>query len=176
MNGNGRDQVRPGEAGRGGPVNAAGHALENDLDRRLARARVVLSAYGADPSRWPAAERDALRALLDATPGLAEDRHEEAALDRLISTLPAPAASPALAARILAAAENHPRLRGWATSARDAANWLAALWPFGPPWQPASAMAAAALLGLVVGATLGNGYDDSAFSAIDLIVDSDLMP
>ncbi|MFS2318171.1 hypothetical protein RMQ97_09555 [Maricaulis sp. D1M11] len=46
------------------------------------RAREILTAYGAEPARWPEAECEALQAWLDANPGEAEQaRTDEADLD-----------------------------------------------------------------------------------------------
>jgi len=139
------------------------------------RALAILEAYGAEPARWPEADRDGMRARLALSPGLAARRAEEAALDRLLAMAPMPAPAPALKARILAAAGEGEVRRGEA--GRPFA-WLAALWPFGPPWQPASALVAAAVLGLIVGATLDDGFteDDYAVVSFGLIADSDPLP
>ena len=143
---------------------------EQQASATLARAMAVLEAFGADPARWPAAERDAVLGALGARPELARQQADDATLDRLMDAAPVHAAAPALKSRILAAAnaEQGGRVQGW----------LAALWPFGPPWQPASALAAAALLGLIAGATLPGGYgdDDYGLAAFDLIADADLLP
>ena len=106
--------------------------------RRLAG---ILDAYGADPSRWPDAERDAARALLaDSTEAMAL-RDSAAALDTALSAAVAPAPSQELMAAILTAAEPS----GWR-------RWAAEFWPFGPVWQPVSALTTAALLGIAIGA------------------------
>lgn len=106
----------------------------------LARFAEILDAYGADPRRWPEAERDAATALLTRSAEARALRDDAAALDMLLELSAAPAPSPELMADILAGAE--PRgLRAW----------LADFWPFGPVWQPASAFAAAAILGIVIG-------------------------
>jgi hypothetical protein len=47
------------------------------------RLQEILDAYGADPHRWPADERDAAAALLVATPALREAAGEAQRLDRL---------------------------------------------------------------------------------------------
>jgi len=104
----------------------------------LARLREIFDAYGADPRRWPGAERAAAEALIANSPEAASLREDAAALDTLMDLSVAPAPSPELMARILA---NH-----------EPAGWFAALWPFGPVWQPVSAMAFAAVLGVVIGA------------------------
>jgi len=67
------------------------------------RLQQLVAAYGADPRRWPEAERDAGRALLAAGPG---DATVEAArdLDYLLWASPQPAVSMALRDRVLASA------------------------------------------------------------------------
>lgn len=106
----------------------------------LARFAEILDAYGADPRRWPDAERDAAAALLAASQDARSLRDDAAALDMLLDLSAAPAPSPELMADILAGA-----------APRGLRAWLADFWPFGPAWQPASAFAAAAILGIAVG-------------------------
>lgn len=106
--------------------------------RRLAE---ILDAYGADPSRWPDAERDAAGALLADPAGATAPRDAAAALDTVLNAVVAPAPSPELMADILASAAPS----GWR-------RWAAEFWPFGPVWQPVSALATAAVLGIVIGA------------------------
>ena len=48
------------------------------------RAMEILSAYGAQPSRWPEQQRDALIALVAASPELAAVARQEQALDSLL--------------------------------------------------------------------------------------------
>jgi hypothetical protein len=68
---------------------------------RLAR---ILEAYGADPARWPHAERDAARSLLDRSADARALRDAAAALDGLLDRAATAEPSPALAGRILARA------------------------------------------------------------------------
>ncbi len=110
----------------------------NMESRRLAG---ILDAYGADPGRWPDAERDAARALLADSAEATAHRDAAAALDTVLNAAAAPAPSPELMAAILTAAEPS----GWR-------GWVAGFWPFGPVWQPVSALATAAVLGMVIGA------------------------
>lgn len=106
--------------------------------RRLAG---ILDAYGADPGRWPEAERDAAGALLADSAEAMALRDAAAALDTVLNAVAAPAPSPELMADILTAAEPS----GWR-------GWVAGFWPFGPVWQPVSALATAAVLGIAIGA------------------------
>ena len=111
-------------------------------DRKMNEARLaaILEAYGADPRRWPEAEQAAALALLSRSAEARALKDEAAALDTLLDVPQAPIPSPELKAAILAAAER-PSWR----------QWLADLWPIGPVWQPASAFAAAIVLGIAIG-------------------------
>jgi hypothetical protein len=101
----------------------------------------LIDAYGADPRRWPQSERDAAETLLAASQEAQALRAEAAALDALLDLSAAPDPSPELQAAILAGAQPPS---GWR-------RWLADFWPVGPAWQPASAFAAAIVLGVAVG-------------------------
>ena len=73
--------------------------VERDAERmNLTRLRDILDAYGADPRRWPAAERDAALALLSGSEEARALRDEAAALDTLLDTAQVPAPSPELMA------------------------------------------------------------------------------
>ncbi len=79
-----------------------------------------------------------------------------ARLDHLIGGLQPRKASPQLKARILAAAG----------VVRGPGALLAALWPFGPLWRPATVLASAAVLGLALGlAVPGRVFPPSAAEA-----------
>lgn len=73
-------------------------------DGGLERLRDVLDAYGAELERWPAAERDALSAVLARSAAARRLREDAARLDAALDALPAVLPSPDLEARILAAA------------------------------------------------------------------------
>jgi hypothetical protein len=105
------------------------------------RLQAILDAYGANPDHWPAAERNAARRLADTSPTAQAMMADAAALDQLLDAAPLAEPSPELLADILAAATPATRHR-----------WAALLWPFGPVWKPASALAMAGLLGLFLGA------------------------
>lgn len=105
----------------------------------LDRFRSIVAAYGADPERWPDAERDAAQALagrsLDARRALDEARRLDRTLDRLVP----PALSSDFAARLavrLAAPVERPPLLLWVI--------------LGPAWRVA-ATALVAVLGVYVG-------------------------
>lgn len=68
------------------------------------RARAILEAYGAEPARWPADERRAMRRALKGDADLQAAAREMAALDAVLATDRPGRDVPALEARILAAA------------------------------------------------------------------------
>lgn len=125
--------------------------------QRLAR---LLDAYGADCRLWPEQERDAALTLLAESPAARSLQADASRLDALLALAPRAAASPHLAADIIAQAapSRWRRLAG-------------ALWPFGPAWQPAAALAMALMLGIAIGPLLpepGTGaVDDSVLAQED---------
>ena len=62
-----------------------------------------LEAYGADPDRWPAAERAAALALLQSSPAAAQSQRDAAALDQLLDLDLARGPNAQLHSRILVA-------------------------------------------------------------------------
>jgi hypothetical protein len=70
----------------------------------LDRLAAILDAYGADPARWPDAEREGARALLERSVEARARCDAAAALDALLDRAPSSQPSPALAGRILAQA------------------------------------------------------------------------
>jgi hypothetical protein len=108
------------------------------------RLSTLLDAYGADRTRWPEAERASAWALIEAD-GKARALFEEArSLDHLLNRASTIEPSPELKATVLADAS------------RPRESWIEALWPFGAAWKPASALAAAVLLGIIAGVVLPN--------------------
>lgn len=126
----------------------------------LSRLAAILDAYGADPRRWPETEADAALALLAASAEARRLRDAAASLDMLLDRSVQPLASPSLMAAVLADARPGSRAR-----------WLADFWPFGPLWQPASALATAIVLGIAVGAGAPDvvlpDYGDAAISEVE---------
>ncbi len=109
----------------------------------LERLGHLLEAYGADCRLWPEQEQQAGRALLAASASARALHTEALRLDSLLAQAPRVQPSPELAADIVAAAAP----AGWRRLA-------AALWPFGPAWQPAAALAMALMLGVAIGPLL----------------------
>lgn len=116
-----------------------------DLDRLS----VLLDAYGADRGRWPEGERAGAWALIEANTAARRLYDEARALDGLLTRASTIEPSPELKAEILAAA-GQPR-----------ESWIQALWPFGPAWKPASALAAAIVLGIMAGVVLPTPFGGS---------------
>lgn len=138
------------------------------------RLRDLLAAYGADPSRWPEAERAEGLRLLAADPGLAAEQAAagrlDAALDRF-ALAPLPGGAAALSARVLPDFSPRP---GWVARTRAALRALFdEVWPEAPLWKPAGAFAASLALGLVIAfaspvgdlAALGAGPDAEVVSS-----------
>jgi hypothetical protein len=116
-----------------------------DLDRLS----ILLDAYGADRTRWPEAERASAWALIEADDKARALYEDARALDGLLSQASTIEPSPELKAEVLAAA------------GRPRESWIEALWPFGAAWKPASALAAAVLLGIIAGVVLPNPLGSS---------------
>ena len=91
------------------------------------RFEAIVSAYGADPKKWPADERAAAEAFAAAHPELLREARGIDALLNIDARALAP--SDLLQARILRARRMHAPVT----------------------WRPAAALAACALLGLAVG-------------------------
>jgi len=87
----------------------------------LERLRALIAAYGANPARWPLAERPAAEAFLARSPEARAALADVEPLDTLLDTVPALSPSPALRAAVLA---DMPRLArsgriGWWDSLRS---------------------------------------------------------
>lgn len=73
-----------------------------DRTMEMSRFKRILDAYGADPRRWPAAEREAALAFLAASPEAAGLQRQAETLDLLLDAAPALEPSPALRRAVLA--------------------------------------------------------------------------
>lgn len=151
---------------------------------QLERLFAVIDAHGADPARWPEAERNGLE-LLARSPQAAGALAEARALDAALAKAPMPAAAELdhLKARILASADGRnklvqrPIMPGSVTSLSDrrkpmATPHLRAAWP------AAAALAASLLVGAFFGASemgqpavesliASSGYDTSDALTLD---------
>ncbi len=106
----------------------------------IERLTEIVDAYGADPLRWPAAERIAAQAFAARDARAAAVVAQAQLLDGLLDAVPAQAPSAALTARVLASRPKVSRLR---------ALWND-LFPGTPLWRPAAGLAAALVLGVGV--------------------------
>ncbi len=115
----------------------------------LERLRAVIEAYGTNPPRWPAAEREAAAALLAESAAARALVTEAAPLDELLDAAPAIAPTPAMRAAILAMAPRAtPRLGdGWRTLVGGLGGWRLA----------GAVLAASLVLGIVSGGWLSTG-------------------
>jgi hypothetical protein len=112
----------------------------------LERFAVLVESYGASPESWPEDEREGALRLLDQSTEAVRMHQEAQALDLWLDAAPDVEPSAALQARVLDAAPKPE-----ATWSERWSRVIATVWPFGPTWQPATALAAAAVLGLTFG-------------------------
>ena len=147
----------------GGPAGGPGK-----VPWTLDRLEDLLDRCGADPAHWPVADRPHAQGLIEADPAARALVDQAARLDRMLAEDVEPVTVPGgLRSRILAAAPGPvPARQGrWRRVLGD-------LWPFEAGWQPASAMVAAAVLGLVLGLSgISTGVSPVDFdSAVDSLV------
>ncbi len=118
----------------------------------------IVDAYGAAPEAWPDQERAGAIALLETSDEAVRLCDEAADLDRMLDEAPSVEPSAELRQRVL---EGVPQPAvPWT---RRLADVVDALWPFGPVWQPATALAVAAILGVSVGLVApGSGSETEA--------------
>jgi hypothetical protein len=111
--------------------------MDKILKQRLA---AVLASYGADPARWPTAERGALPPHLEAGDGLIE----AARIDRLLGLASRPTIPAGLESRLMARVAEDVRL-SVLPFVRPAPRWSLA-------WTVALPLAASLALGIYLGA------------------------
>jgi len=112
------------------------------------RFRRLIAAYGADPGRWPPGQRSRAEALLARSPKARALLADAQTLDTLLLADVKPPAGEQLAAAIIARALGQPQERAPAPARAAGVAWsLARLWP------QAVGLAAAAVLGFVIGWT-----------------------
>src|SRR5690606_29901660 len=102
--GAGRAGGRARGAARAGAAQAAGVAGAADEEERMTpeRFETLIAAYGADPRRWPEAEREAALAFAEGDPRAQTALAAERRLDALLDRAEAPRAAPELVARFAA--------------------------------------------------------------------------
>lgn len=116
----------------------------------LERLSVLIDAYGVDPRRWPAQERQAAEALLAASAAAQERLRGAARLDQLLSTrLPEIEPSAVLRNRILASVKPQSRpVANWRMQLVEA---LAVLFPRGQATPQFAVLALALAIGIGAG-------------------------
>ena len=128
------------------------------------RLRTLLAAFGAEPGRWPARERGPALALLEASAEAKAWRSEAAALDALLDKAPVPAA-PRIEASLLA--------QRITARPQEMANHYRRLQDM--VWVRAAGLAAAAVVGFVVGTTQLVDRAEPASSVVPIDV-ADVSP
>jgi len=114
----------------------------------IRRFRRLIAAYGADPARWPPAQRPPAEALLARSAPARVLLAEAQAFDSLLMADAKPPADEHLAAAVIARASAAPQERAPASLRAIGVDWsLSRLWP------QAVGLAAAAVLGFVIGWT-----------------------
>ncbi len=117
----------------------------------LARFGELLDAYGGDPRRWPAAEREPALALLEASPAARARQQAAARVDAALDAYTVTAPGTVLRAAVIASGAANKR-GGWRVA-------LAELWRDLGGWQLAGPAFAASL---ALGAWLPMWLDDAA--------------
>ncbi|MBN8552287.1 MAG: hypothetical protein J0L52_05275 [Caulobacterales bacterium] len=107
----------------------------------LKRFKQIMDAYGADPTRWPEAERAEAEALLATSSDARQMRDEAELLDAWLDAATTPDVSELTSRRILKQAPGSTRMLSWGSGA----GW-----------------AAAAAAGVVLGLSLGNQFQLSS--------------
>ena len=114
------------------------------MDALKTRLAEVLAAYGADPARWPAAERARLEALVRSEPQLLVEARE---IDLVLARAAQPGVPAGAAARLLArAAETKPQPN---VVPFDRIRRAGSIWS----WGAATALAASFACGIFLGTT-----------------------
>lgn len=110
----------------------------------IERFKVLVEAYGANPARWPEAERAVAETFVNATPEAQRILAEAAALDHVLDTASTAPVTRELEMRVLES-----------FTAKEARSPRRASWfPEVMPWTQAAALAASLVLGMVAGGAL----------------------
>lgn len=121
----------------------------------LKRFQTLVTTYGGQLTRWPEAERGAARALLEISEPARAWLAEEETLDATLEAFAIPSLSPALEQRLTQIPLRTPR------AARPR-------WPFKSLWAPAIGWAAAAAVGVILGASMEDPVQTSRETAAEL--------
>jgi hypothetical protein len=116
-------------------------------ESELARVASVVEAYGADPARWPASEREAVQCLNSSSAQAERVLAQARELDLVLASATPPPQSAALERRLLNDFDRLQirwSLRKWIYSV------ALAVWPGAPLWQPAAVFGLALAIGIAV--------------------------
>lgn len=114
------------------------------MDALRTRLAEVLAAYGADPARWPASERDQLRAVAEKEPHLVAEARE---IDQVLARARTPIVPEGAGARLLARAGlDQPKPQVLSLDRARAKQR-----PSGWSWGAAAALAASFAFGIFIG-------------------------
>jgi hypothetical protein len=119
------------------------------MDAIRTRLAEVLAAYGADPSRWPASERDRLMAHVDMSPDLQALVIEAREIDLMLAKVEMPSVPAGAAARLLARAGRQKPAAVVIPFERAPTRPRPSIWS----WGAAAALAASFGLGIFIGTT-----------------------
>jgi hypothetical protein len=134
------------------------------MDAMRTRLAEVLAAYGADPARWPVAERDRLMAQIESAPDLQALFTEAREIDQVLARAKAPEVPAGAAARLLARAGQQDPSATVAPFDRARARPRPSIWS----WGAAAALAASFGLGIFLGTTnFATSFGDSEVVEID---------
>ncbi len=127
--------------------------MEKSSGMTMERLEALLEAYGAEPARWPDAERQAAEALVSRSQEVRLRIEEARRLDLLLAEAPLEAPSAMLTARLLAARPRQLVASPVSPAVRTSSlgRLLGLLWPYGSPAFPAGAVLASLVLGIVTG-------------------------
>jgi hypothetical protein len=134
------------------------------MDAMRTRLAEILAAYGADPARWPAAERDRLLAHVEAAPELQALLAEAREIDQVLARAKAPRVPAGALARLLAEAARHKPQPSVIPFDQARARPRSSIWS----WGAAAALAASFGLGIFLGTTnFAARFDSSDVVEID---------
>lgn len=128
------------------------------------RLKQLLTSYGADPARWPEAEREAALVLLRADPAARRMQHEAASLDDCLARSTVPG---------FAGLESRLINQKMPTRQLGLADWLAS-WlrpssehPVQSLWRPAAMACVPLVLGLLIGGQFDLGGEVYASAPLE---------
>jgi hypothetical protein len=135
------------------------------MDAMRTRLAEVLAAYGADPARWPASERDRLLTYVEGAPELQALLAEAREIDQVLTRARAPAVPAGAAARLLVrAGQQRPQTTVIPFDRSASRTKPPSIWS----WGAAAALAASFGLGIFLGTTnLTLPFGDNGVVEID---------